>query len=141
MPVTGAVGRVSDSLIWLHSTRSHEKGKATISNNTMTPPARPLEAYWLIVKSEAGRKEMLKVELDGWGGALAVFGFEEEAEMFSLGILGGKIASQRDHGQRVHPDALGALRWRRTRDPRPALPDNVFLGMVGLASIRASNAS
>ena len=33
---------------------------------------------------------MLKVELDGWGGALAVFGFEEEAEMFSLGILGAR---------------------------------------------------
>ncbi len=90
MPVTGALGRVPDSLIWLHSPRSHEEGKAAISNNTMTLPARPLEAYWLIVKSEAGRKEMLKVELDGWGGALAVFGFEEEAEMFSLGILGAR---------------------------------------------------
>ncbi len=88
MPGTGAVGRVPDSLIWLHSPRSDEEGKAAISNSTMTPPVRPLEAYWLIVKSEVGRKEVLTVGLDGRGGALAVFGFEEEAEMFSLGIMG-----------------------------------------------------
>ena len=58
-------------------------------NNTMTPP-RPSEAYWLIVKSESGRTQVLTVAPDGQGEALAIFGFEEEAKILSLGRLGAE---------------------------------------------------
>jgi hypothetical protein len=62
--ITGTMVRESDSLVWLYYPRSDGEGKAAISNNTVIPPAHPLEAYWLIVQSEAGQKEVLIVELD-----------------------------------------------------------------------------
>ena len=38
--------------------------------------------YWVIAKDGLGQPDLLTVDLDGAGEALAVFSFEEEAEMF-----------------------------------------------------------
>ena len=45
---------------------------------------RPRGTYWLLATTNAGQMETLTIDLDGCGEALAVFGFEEEAGMFSL---------------------------------------------------------
>lgn len=45
-------------------------------------PARQRRRYWLICNHEGHRMEAFTADLDGFGEALPVFGFEEEAEMF-----------------------------------------------------------
>jgi len=40
------------------------------------------QRYWVIAKDGLGQPDLLMVDLDGAGGALPVFSFEEEAEMF-----------------------------------------------------------
>ncbi len=102
-------------------------------NSATTPPPRPLETYWLIVKSEAGQTEVLTVDPHGLGEALAVFGFEEEAEIFSLRVLGA--------GWRLRETTVGELIQMLlgpyagvgvvALDP---LPEIVSWGMVGLVS-------
>lgn len=65
---------------------------------TVTAPPRPPEAYWLIVRDEAGWTDVLTLDLEDREEALAVFGLEEEARMFSLRTPGegwgpGKITT------------------------------------------------
>lgn len=50
---------------------------------TVGAPPRPPEAYWLIIRGEAGWTDVLTLDLEGQKEALAVFGFKEEAQMFS----------------------------------------------------------
>ena len=47
-------------------------------------PARRRRGYWLIVNHAGDEMEALTADLDGLGEALPVFGFEEEAEMFTF---------------------------------------------------------
>lgn len=102
-------------------------------NNMMTP--RPLEAYWLFVRSEGGRTQVLTVDRDGRGEALAVFGFEEEARLFSLGALGaGWRLTETTAGELIRillgPScaSVGSV----ALDPWPEI---VCRGMVGLVSL------
>jgi len=67
------------------------------------PPRRsPGSAYWLIAKNENGRIEVSTVRLSGGEEALAVFGHEEEAEMF----LRLEVSS---HGWRIRESSAGEL--------------------------------
>ena len=67
-----------------------------------TPPGRRAgSAWWLISRHDGGRTDVLTVESDDQE-ALAVFSFDEEAELFlQLGALGD--------GWRVAPFATGEL--------------------------------
>jgi hypothetical protein len=47
-------------------------------------PARRRRRYWLIVNYAGHEMEALTADLDGLGETLPVFGFEEEAEMFTF---------------------------------------------------------
>lgn len=109
-----------------------------MSNNMMTPSPRPLEAYWLIVRSEAGRTQGLTVDPDGPGEALAVFGFEEEARI-SLGVLGaGWQLRETTAGELIQillgPSCAGigfvAL------DPLPEIVSRRMVGLVSLSRER-----
>ena len=102
-------------------------------NNTMTPP-RPLEAYWLIVKSEAGQAEVLTVDPDGLGEALAIFSFEEEASIFSLGALGARWRLREITARELIQMLLGPCAGVGfvALDP---LPEIISWGMVGLVSM------
>ena len=103
----------------------------TISATLPRPPA----AYWLLVKDEAGRTEALTVGLEGRREALAVFGFEEEAGMFSLWSS--------EEGWRIRETTAGELAGMLSGphagvefvalDP---LPELVSRGMAGLVSLR-----
>ena len=99
-----------------------------------TIPTSP-QVYWLLARSEAGRTEMLTVDLDGREGALAVFGFEEEAEMFSLWASGGKWRLKETTAEELARMLSGPYTAVRfvALDP---LPELVSWGMVGLVSLR-----
>ncbi len=99
-----------------------------------TVPITP-RVYWLLARSEAGRTEMLTVDLDGLGGALAVFGFEEEAEMFSLWASGGEWRLKETTADELAEMLSGPYVDVRfvALDP---LPELVSWGMVGLVSLR-----
>jgi hypothetical protein len=62
---------------------------------------------------------MLTVDLDGLGGALAVFGFEEEAEMFSLWASGGEWRLEKTTAEELAGMLSGPIRprgsWPSTR--------------------------
>jgi len=90
--------------------------------------------YWLLARGEAGRTEMLTVDLDGLGGALAVFGFEEEAEMFSLWASGGAWRLKWTTAGELAGMLSGPYAAVRfvALDP---LPELVSWGMVGLVSL------
>lgn len=62
--------------------------RSATEDATTTAPPRPPEAYWLIVVGEVGRTDALTLDLEGRREALAVFGFEEEARIFSLWASG-----------------------------------------------------
>jgi hypothetical protein len=91
--------------------------------------------YWLLARSEAGRTEMLTVDLDDLGEALAVFGFEEEAEMFSLWASGGAWRLKGTTAEELAEMLSGPHATVRfvALDP---LPELVSWGMVGLVSLR-----
>lgn len=101
----------------------------------VTTLPRPPDSYWLLVNNETGRMEVLTMDLDGRGEALAVFGFEEEAGMFALWALG--------EGWRLRETTAGELVEMLsgpcagvdfvTLDP---LPELVSRGMAGLVSLR-----
>ena len=58
--------------------------------------------YWTIVEEGPSRPEVFTVDSDGYGEALVVFGFEEEAEMFlALEEMGA--------GWRIHETTAGEL--------------------------------
>ena len=99
-----------------------------------TLPTSP-RAYWLLARGEAGRTEMLTVDLDGLGGALAIFGFEEEAEMFSLWASGGEWRLEKTTAEELAGMLSGPYSAVRfvALDP---LPELVSWGMVGLVSLR-----
>lgn len=99
-----------------------------------TLPTSP-QAYWLLARGEAGRTKMLTVDLDGLGGALAVFGFEEEAEMFSLWTSGEEWRLEKTTAEELAGMLLGPYSAVRfvALDP---LPELVSWGMVGLVSLR-----
>ncbi len=99
-----------------------------------TLPTSP-QAYWLLAGGEAGRTEMLTVDLDGLGGALAVFGFEEEAEMFSSWASGGEWRLEKTTAEELAGMLSGSYSAVRfvALDP---LPELVSGGMVGLVSLR-----
>ncbi len=99
-----------------------------------TLPTSP-RVYWLLARGEAERTEMLTVDLDGLGGALAVFGFEEEAEMFSLWASGGKWRLEKATAEELAGMLSGpyAAVGFVALDP---LPELVSWGMVGLVSLR-----
>lgn len=89
------MGRAPDlsSLPRLTSPRPERERNATVQRSatqdaTTTAPPRSPEAYWLIVGDEAGRTDALTLDLEGRRVALAVFGFEEEARIFSLRASG-----------------------------------------------------
>ncbi len=99
-----------------------------------TPRTQP-RVYWLLARSEAGRTAMLTVDLDGREGALAVFGFEEEAEMFSLWASGEEWRLKQTTAEELAAMLSGpypAVRFVAL-DP---LPELVSWGMVGLVSLR-----
>ncbi len=58
------------------------RGDGMVPNNVMAREQHPPAAYWLIVESNDGQEAMLTVDLDDHTEALAVFGSQEEAEMF-----------------------------------------------------------
>ena len=97
-------------------------------------PIQP-RVYWLLARSEAGRTEMLTVDLDGQGGALAVFGFVEEAEMFSLWASGGAWRLKGTTAEELAEMLSGPYATVRfvALDP---LPELVSWGMVGLVSLK-----
>ncbi len=97
-------------------------------------PTSP-RAYWLLARGEIGRTEMLTVDLDGLGGALAVFGFEEEAEMYSLWASGGEWRLEKTTAEELAGMLSGPYSAVRfvALDP---LPELVSWGMVGLVSLR-----
>lgn len=105
------------------------------NDTTAATIRRPPGAYWLVVKSEAGRTEAQTVDLDGWGKALAVFGFEEEAGMFSLWASGGEWRPKKTTAEAL----AGMLSGQYVSvefvalDP---LPELVSRGMAGLVSLR-----
>jgi hypothetical protein len=122
-------------LLRLSSPRPPRERKATMRHDAAaTLPTSP-RVYWLLVRGEAGRTEMLTMDLDGLGGALAVFGFEEEAEMFSLWASGGQWRLKETTAEelaRMLSGPYAALRFVAL-DP---LPELVSWGMVGLVSLR-----
>jgi len=97
-------------------------------------PIQP-RVYWLLARSEAGRTEMLTVDLDDLGEALAVFGFEEEAEMFSLWASGGAWRLKGTTAEELAEMLSGPYATVRfvALDP---LPELISWGMVGLVSLR-----
>ena len=103
-------------------------------HDAATLPTSP-QAYWLLARGEAGRTEMLTVDLDGLGGALAVFGFEEEAEMFSLWASVGEWRLEKTTAEELAGMLSGPYSAVRfvALDP---LPELVSWGMVGLVSLR-----
>ena len=99
-----------------------------------TLPVSP-RSYWLLARGEVGRTEMLTVDLDGLGGALAVFGFEDEAEMFSLWASGGEWQLKETTAEELAGMLSGPYATVKfvALDP---LPELVSWGMVGLVSLR-----
>lgn len=105
------------------------------SDTTATTLRRSPESYWLVVRSEAGRTEARTVDLDGWGKALAVFGFEEEAGMFSLWASGGEWRPKKTTAEALAgmlSGQYGSVEFVAL-DP---LPELVSRGMTGLVSLR-----
>ena len=78
---------------------------------------------------------MLTVDLDDLGEALAVFGFEEEAEMFSLWASGGAWRLKGTTAEELAEMLSGPYATVRfvALDP---LPELISWGMVGLVSLR-----
>ena len=99
-----------------------------------TIPTSP-QVYWLLARSEAGRTEMLTVDLVGLGGALAVFGFEEEAGMFSLWAPGGEWRPRQTTAGELAGMLSGPYAGMEFVTLAP-LPELVRLGMAGLVSLR-----
>ena len=104
-------------------------------DTTATTIRRPPEAYWLVVRSEAGRTEAQTVDLDGWGKALAVFGFEEEAGMFSLWASEGEWRPKKTTAKALAGMLSGPYAGVEfvALDP---LPELVSRGMASLVSLR-----
>jgi hypothetical protein len=123
-------------LLRLSSPRPPRERKATMRHDAAATLPTPPRVYWLLARGEAGRTEMLTVDLDGRGGALAVFGFEDEAEMFSLWASGGEWRLKETTAEelaRILSGPYAALRFVAL-DPLPELL--VCWGMVGLVSLR-----
>jgi hypothetical protein len=65
---------------------------------------RTRPSWWLIAKHDGGRSmEVLTVELDSGEGALPVFSFEEEADLFLAGL------GASGEGWRARPTTVGEL--------------------------------
>lgn len=110
-------------------------------NDTTTAAAtlpRPPDAYWLLVRSEAGRTEALTVDLDGRGEALAVFSFEEEVGLFSLWASGGEWRPRETPVGELIEMLLGPSAGVEfvALDPLPELVSRGMLSLVGLERVR-----
>ena len=77
-----------------------------------------------IAKTEYGRVEFLTNAHDEDGGDLAVFGYEEEAEISSTWVDRDSWARGRAVAARLSPYS-GAVLGRRKRGPRPAAGNDV----------------
>jgi len=105
------------------------------STREATEGTRRRSRWWLIAKNENGRAEFLTMDRDG-GETLAVFGHEEEAEMFLH--LGGYI----DDGWRARESSPGEIvsvlygpcscAGGVALDPLPGMVDDGTLGLVRL---------
>lgn len=110
-----------------------------LSDNGEAPRAR-WPSYWLIVEHETSNMEVLAVDLDGGGKALAIFSFEEEAELFLHHELSGT-------GWQVRETTIGELvsvLYGFCADTGKVvvldpLPRDVCEGTNGLLSLRRSD--
>lgn len=105
-----------------------------LTKNTTIRPPPTVVAYWLIVKNERERTEMLTIERGGWD-ALPVFSFREEAEMFlSLGTLGAVWSIRRTTAGELVSTLTGPCSGVGSvaLDPMPGL---ICRGMADLVSL------
>ena len=95
--------------------------------------------YWLIVRREAAQEEKLTVDSDDGGKALAVFSFEEEADMFlSLSSVGAEWRAKKTTARELKGMLLGSCESLGfvSLDPLPELIQYEMLGLVSLSRRR-----
>lgn len=96
--------------------------------------------YWLILRHEAGRPEVLTVSLDGGKEALPVFSFADEAEMFLK--LGGFEEDGWRTGESTAGDLISVLAQDLcgeveflALDPLPEMVDPAFGTVIALVTL------
>ncbi|MGB3634556.1 MAG: hypothetical protein WA982_10995 [Rubrobacteraceae bacterium] len=106
-----------------------------MSKDTNVRSQRRPATYWLIVKRGAGLEERLTVNSDDGGKALAVFSFEEEADMFvSLSSVGTGWQPRRATARELTGMLLSSCAGVGYVSLDP-LPELVQSGMIGLVSV------